>query len=181
MLTTGEVAKLFHVSAQTVINWLDQGRLPYERIGKGPRRLTEQAVLSYIHDIGISTEALDGEIYEGLLKKSANQVAKKVDPIVIVDKDGCIISWNEGASELFGYSLLEMMHQPVDKISTRVEGSGSGMEYLIRSPWQGNTMEFSARHELKGGKELRTRVVVSKFFIDMNLKGGYVLVFKSRD
>ena len=75
MLTTGEVAKLFHVSAQTVINWLDQGRLPYERIGKGPRRLTEQAVLSYIHDIGISTEALDGEIYEGLLKKSASEVA----------------------------------------------------------------------------------------------------------
>ena len=45
MLTTGEVAKLFHVSAQTVINWLDQGRMPYERIGRGPRRLTEEAVM----------------------------------------------------------------------------------------------------------------------------------------
>ena len=36
MLTTGDVAKLFNVSAQTVINWLEQGRLPFERIGNGP-------------------------------------------------------------------------------------------------------------------------------------------------
>ena len=54
MLTTGEVAKLFQVSAQTVINWLDQGRMPFERIGRGPRRLTESNVLNYIKEIGIS-------------------------------------------------------------------------------------------------------------------------------
>lgn len=181
MLTTGEVAKLFHVSAQTVINWLDQGRLPYERIGKGPRRLTEASVLSYINEIGISTEALDGDIYESLLKKSSSVQVKKVDPIVVVDKEGAVSSWNEGASELFGYSLIEMMHQPIDKISTRVEGSGSGMEYMIRSPWQGSTLEFYARHELKGSKELRTRVVVSRYYVDVNLKGGYLLIFKSQD
>jgi excisionase family DNA binding protein/PAS domain S-box-containing protein len=178
MLTTGEVAKLFHVSAQTVINWLDQGRLPYERIGKGPRRLTEASVLKYIQDIGISTEALDGDIYESILKKSTAQIESHVAPLVVVDKDARIIAWNEGATELFGYNSMDMISKPVDKLPTRVDGTGSGLEYTIRSPWQGSCLDLKAKHESKAGIDISTSVSVSKFFGQANVKAGYILLFQ---
>jgi len=43
-LTTGEVARLFHVGEKTVLNWAREGKLPHIRTLGGQRRFPEQTV-----------------------------------------------------------------------------------------------------------------------------------------
>lgn len=64
--TTGQVAKLFNVSAQTVINWLMQNRMQFDRIGKGPRIIQASELRRYVHEINISEQALDPDMLERL-------------------------------------------------------------------------------------------------------------------
>ena len=108
MLTTGEVAKLFHVSAQTVINWLDQGRIPFERIGKGPRRVTEGNILKYIKDVGISTEALSQSVYSQILQKTVDTGSVPGEAIIVVTAEPRIISCSETLAALVERSASEL-------------------------------------------------------------------------
>lgn len=47
-LTTGQVATICDVSAQTVINWLDCGRFTFTRLGRGPRRIPAVEVADFL-------------------------------------------------------------------------------------------------------------------------------------
>lgn len=103
MLTTGDVAKLFDVSAQTVINWLEQGRLPCERIGKGPRRLSEQVVLRYIKEVGISPESLEPNIYGEILRRTGQTGFVTVfEAAALVRVDGLLGTCTDKVRRLLG-------------------------------------------------------------------------------
>ena len=177
MLTTGEVAKLFQVSAQTVINWLEEGRMPFERIGKGPRRLTEAAVLDYVARIGLSPQTLDQELYEGLLRQAGREVGTTLPAVAVLDREARVIAWNDGAVSMFGYSAREMVNEPIDKLWTQVEGKNAGLEYAIRAPWQGSLLEIKARHRDQAGKTLRSEIVVSRLLGKGGDRAGFVLLF----
>lgn len=47
-ISTAEAARMCHVSAQCIINWLEAGRFGYERIGSGPRRILKGDVEAYL-------------------------------------------------------------------------------------------------------------------------------------
>jgi excisionase family DNA binding protein len=55
-LTTGQAAVLASVSAQTIINWIDSGRIPARRIGAGPRKLDRQEFIRYLEGNGVSVQ-----------------------------------------------------------------------------------------------------------------------------
>jgi len=161
MLTTGDVAKLFNVSAQTVINWLEQGRLPFERIGNGPRRLTEANVFRYIQEIRISPEALDSGIYQHILHMVNGSRRQLEGPRVwVLGRDGQVLAATDAALKVVGLSdaseamglpytrLLQVLDfvsknpvmlsdnqnsQPADFAWRRVEGDQSGL--VTVTPW----------------------------------------------
>ncbi len=85
MLTSGELAKLFDVSSQTIINWLDQGRMPYQRIGNGPRKIKEQDVLNFIEKGNpdgspISMDTLNQDILKLVLKAVGTAPSQEGQP-----------------------------------------------------------------------------------------------------
>ncbi len=179
MLTTGEVAKLFHVSAQTVINWLDQGRMPYERIGRGPRRLTEEAVMRYVEEIGISPEALDEEIYARATKAAAAYRNATGPAVVVTDAELKVIAWNEASRTLFGHTQVEMLGKPLSKIVTKIHGSDSPLDSLVRSPWQDKSLQIEATQDTRYGKSINGILTFSRFYMD-GMLGGYVVACKEK-
>jgi len=179
MLTTGEVAKLFHVSAQTVINWLDQGRMPYERIGRGPRRLTEEAVMRYVEEIGISPEALDEEIYARATKAAAAYRNSTGPAVVVTDAELKVIAWNEAARTLYGHSQVEMLGKPLSKIVSKINGSDSSLETLVRAPWQDKSLQLEANQETRYGKTLAGVLTFSRFYMD-GILAGFVVGCKEK-
>jgi len=178
LLTTGEVAKLFQVSAQTVINWLDQGRMPYERIGRGPRRLTESTVLNYIKEIGISLSALDQGIYAKALKQVYTQSNVSNDSAVaMISGDNKIICWNDGIKSITGYASVDVMGKPISEYIDTVEGSENGLDSILRTQWDGPSLELSAQHSVKSGKSISVKISASKFYSQGSL-AGYALVYQ---
>ncbi len=178
MLTTGEVAKLFQVSAQTVINWLDQGRMPYERIGRGPRRLTESTVLNYIREIGISLTALDQSIYAKALKQvySENNVADE-SAVAMIGSNLKIIGWNEGVKSITGYTNIDVLGKSLTDFINRVNGSEESLESILKRDWSGPSMEFSVVHSSKAGKQIPIKLSASKVYA-MGSLTGYTLVYQ---
>ncbi|MFC1584950.1 excisionase family DNA-binding protein [Fibrobacterota bacterium] len=176
MLTTGEVAKLFQVSAQTVINWLDQGRMPFERIGRGPRRLTEETVLKYIKDIGISHSALDQTIFNKTLKKVHAGGNETNDSVAVINKDMIIIAWNEGAVSLTGFDTVDALGKSITDFIQNVEHSDSGIDFMLRSDWNTAVLNLEAVHASKQGKAINVSLTASKFFSQGNL-AGYILAY----
>jgi len=179
MLTTGEVAKLFHVFAQTVINWLDQGRMPYERIGRGPRRLTEEAVLRYVEEIGISPEALDEEIYARAAKAAAAYRNASGPAVIVCDPDLKIIGWNESARHQWGHTQVEMLGKPITKIVAKSMTNDQPVEQLIRAPWQDKSYQFDAVQETRYGKQITGSLTISRFYLD-GMLAGYVVAAKDK-
>ena len=175
MLTTGEVAKLFQVSAQTVINWLDQGRMPYERIGRGPRRLTEETVINYIKEIGISPTALDQSIYEKLMRRlySVNGNSKSA-AIVIINPDFHILAWNDEAKNLTGLSNMETLGKPLGDLLVSAQ-PGETLEQALSQSWNGHALDVSAVYTKKDGNKLPLVLTVSKFFAQGKM-AGYAMV-----
>ncbi len=179
MLTTGEVAKLFHVSAQTVINWLDQGRMPYERIGRGPRRLTEEAVMRYVEEIGISPEALDEEIYARAARALVQGRLGGGPAVIVTDSELRIIGWNESARQLYGHTQVEMLGRPLGKMVSKVGGNDAPLETLVKAPWQDKSLQLEVQQEARYGKNLQTILTVSRFYMD-GMLAGYAVACKEK-
>ena len=179
MLTTGEVAKLFHVSAQTVINWLDQGRMPFERIGRGPRRLTEEAVIRYVEEIGISPEALDEEIYSRAARMLAQNRNLGGPAVTVLDPELKVIGWNEAARQLYGQAPTEIIGKPLNKLISKLAGTESSLESMIKAPWQDKSLQFEAVQEVRYGKSLHAILTISRFYMD-GMLAGYVMASKEK-
>jgi excisionase family DNA binding protein len=64
VLTTSQVARLCHVTANTVANWIDAGRLPAYRTPGGHRRVREEDLRRFMTENGFplpQEERADGE------------------------------------------------------------------------------------------------------------------------
>lgn len=103
-LTTGDIANLFQVSSQTVINWIETGKMKYDRIGKGPRKVSQDEVLKFIKEENYSIDSLDKYLYENLFNKErpevccfSDELKEQIDQYV---KDNLEIILNKNGDEL---------------------------------------------------------------------------------
>lgn len=55
VLTTGDVARLCGVAARTASKWIDLGRLQGYKLPNGHRRVTREAMLSFIRENGMES------------------------------------------------------------------------------------------------------------------------------
>lgn len=179
MLTTGDVAKLFNVSAQTVINWLEQGRLPFERIGNGPRRLTEPNVLRYIQEIRISPEALDATIYQSILHMVNGSRRQLEGPRVwVVARDGQILSTTDAALKVVGLSdTSEAVGVPYSRLLLLTEGVAK-TPIVLGDTQSIQPIEYGWRRTDGDQSGL---VTVTPWFSSPSEVAGWVLAFRANE
>lgn len=73
------------------------------------------------------------------------------DAIILTDREGRILHWNDGAEKVFGYSADEMINQSIDRLIPEQsrEGHKRGLERVNRGKapkYIGNVVELQALH-----------------------------------
>jgi PAS domain S-box-containing protein len=153
--------------------------MPYERIGRGPRRLTEEAVMRYVEEIGISPEALDEEIYARTARAIAHNRNLSGPAVVIIDPDLRIIGWNEAARQMYGHTQVEMLGKPLGKMVSKLVGTEATLESLVKAPWQDKSLQLEVQQEARHGKTLHALLTVSRFYLD-GILAGYAIACKEK-
>lgn len=119
------------VSAATVVI---QGRgHPYGILGassKKARAFTTEEV-HYLQAVAnVLAMAIDRKRDDERLRQQATILANVRDSIIVANADGRIVYWNAGASAIFGYSVDEMVGQPIAHLSS------PGAEEAWQRQWQ---------------------------------------------
>ena len=178
MLTTGDLAKLFHVSSQTVINWLDQGRVPFERIGSGPRRIREVDALRYLRQMQISPETLDSGMYQEILRASSSDMSlvHQGPFLLLISREGKVVSGTEGAIALFGRTQYELMEDVYNRTFQLSDAHTQAPLVLHKS-----SLTLSGHMELVwqrvGESSPGGKVIGTPYFDAPGNVGGWVLSF----
>ena len=178
MLTTGDLAKLFHVSSQTVINWLDQGRVPFERIGTGPRRIREVDALRYLRQMQISPETLEQSMYQEILRASSQDMSiSHMGPfLLLLGMEGKVVGGTESAFALFGCTQVELMEEVYNRVFQLSDAHTQAPLILHKSALaQSGAMELTWQKASDSG--VNGRLIATPYFEAVGTVGGWVLSF----
>jgi len=178
MLTTGDLAKLFHVSSQTVINWLDQGRVPFERIGSGPRRIREVDALRYLKQMKITPETLDPGMYQDILRVANQdvQVAHQGPYLLLINRDGKVVGGSDGGLTMFGRGQTELMEDVYNRVFQLSDAFTQAPLILHKSSLtQSGPMDLLWQRV--GETEVGGHLTATPYFDVPNSVGGWVLSF----
>lgn len=77
-ITTGRIGAALGVTSQTVINWMEGGKLPFFRIMRGPRRCKASVLLKFIRDNyqpGVVPKKFIAELEETVTREEAAESA----------------------------------------------------------------------------------------------------------
>jgi len=106
MLTTGETAQLLGVTAQTVINWIEGGKIPAVRVGRGRRRVTFATLRQFVEQNRIPAQVNAPDLWERVQADSP-RFATSLPPVIGIDGAGRIVFWNEKAEQMLGWTSLQ--------------------------------------------------------------------------
>jgi PAS domain S-box-containing protein/excisionase family DNA binding protein len=179
MLTTGDTAKLLGVTSQTIINWMESGRLPFVRVGKGRRKILPRQIRAFVETQGIPVSGLDSALW-GKVQEEADAVRESLDsPQLVLDAAGSVVYWSQAARELFGWTTGEVLGQPLSKIPARVPGLP--VDLLDLAAPSGNETFRTLLLELQSreGKWLPTEVTVSWIYDSRGAVAGTVFLLET--
>jgi len=160
VLTTGEASRLLGVTAQTVINWMESGRLPFTRVERGRRRVRPADLRALIESAGIPAHKLDPELWTRLVDATRKPEAS-IHPLMVLDTIGTVVFWSPAAVERFGWGSQEVENRPVSGLPARVPGLPVDLNDLA-VPAGGETFRtLLLELGTKSGTWLPTEVVVS--------------------
>ncbi len=179
MLTTGDLAKLLHVSSQTVINWLDQGRIPFERISSGPRRVREVEALRYIKESRLSPESLEQSIYQEILavvSRTSDSLGEG-HAVAVVGRDGRILVATEAALMRIGRSLNDVREDAYNRWLQLSDAQTQAPLILHKSSLtQSGPMELLWQRAFD--PHIKGKLVASPYQGSVGELGGWVLSFR---
>jgi PAS domain-containing protein len=132
-LSTGEIAKLFDVSSQTVINWMEAGSIQFSRIGRGPRMASAESVMNFIKTSGMVHDVLDNEMYSRLV--SSTSVAVKSGAFYfLMDTELNIVEWSDSLSPITGLKFSDVSGKnPSDILGLRRISDHADMARIFES------------------------------------------------
>jgi len=78
-LTTGDISKISNVTSQTVINWIDSGKLPHMRIEKGRRLVSKNDFLEFMKKNKLRYDKLNPKV----IKKLEQEDTSFIDRVTI--------------------------------------------------------------------------------------------------
>lgn len=102
----------------------------------------------------------------------ARLVETSHDAIISKSLDGKIISWNQGASEIYGYDLEEAVGQPPRLLFT--EGQFDEEPEILQAVMEGNELpQFHVKRKRKNGEIFDLSITVSPLYNANNKLIGY--------
>jgi excisionase family DNA binding protein/PAS domain S-box-containing protein len=160
VLTTGEASRLLGVTAQTVINWMESGRLPFVRVERGRRKVRPADLRALIEAAGIPAHKLDPDLWARVVG-ATRMPAPDIHPLMVLDSEGKVVFWSPAAVEKFGWTSEEVENRAVSLLPARVPGLPVDLSDLA-VPGSGETFRtLLLELGTKSGKWLPTEVVVS--------------------
>jgi len=142
VLTTGETGRLLSVTPITIINWMEAGKLPFERTSaKGHRRIREQDVLDFVTREGIDPARLEPELWSRVL---AQAVPTAPAPALFLTVRGFVCAhWNSQAQALLGWNPADVLGTRLEAVKVRVPGMEVDLQTLAEMPPEaGATLEL---------------------------------------
>jgi len=142
VLTTGEMGRLLSVTPITIINWMEAGKLPFERTSeKGRRRIREQDVLDFVTREGIDPARLEPGLWGRVL---AEAVPTAPAPALFLTVRGFVCAhWNSQAQAMLGWSPADVLGTRLEAVKVRVPGMEVDLQALAEIPPEtGATLEL---------------------------------------
>jgi len=121
VLTTGQAARLLGVTSQTVINWMESGRLPFVRVGLGRRKVRPEDVQALIDRNGIPASRLAPDLW-GMISGIDRSDEREIPPYFVLESSGRVVHWSNQAVERFGWAARELEAGAVSRLEARVPG-----------------------------------------------------------
>lgn len=160
MFTTGEASRILGVTAQTVINWIDSGKLPAVRVGRGRRRIAVSSLGLFVRENAIPAQVNAPDLWDRL-KVEAPPEATDLPAVIAIDGRGTVVFWNDRAEALLGWTSLERVGRSISEIPAKVPGLPVDLADLAREP--GEEMRLSLNLELgrRDGASVGTETTLS--------------------
>lgn len=154
-LTVQDIALRLEVTVDTVRRWLRLGKLKGTSLGRAGYRIDEKDFHLFMHkhdvDIHFVQQLSDSQTADTTGVKNVyladlptinyeHLIQSAIDPIIVRDPMSVIISWNEGAKQLYGWSEDEAQGQVTHTLlQTRFPTSREDIDFqLIRhGRWEG--------------------------------------------
>jgi excisionase family DNA binding protein/PAS domain S-box-containing protein len=178
MLTTGETAKLLGVTSQTIINWMESGRLPFVRVGKGRRKILPRQIRAFVEAQGVPVSSLEPGLW-GRIQEDADAVRESREaPQLVLDVAGSVVYWSQAARELFGWTTGEVVGQPLSRIPARVPGLPVDLSDLAAPSGNETFRTLLLEIQTREGRWLPTEVTVSWIFDSRGVVAGTVFLLE---
>ena len=161
VLTTGEAARLLGVTSQTVINWMEAGRLPFLRVRNGRRKVRSSDLRAFIEAAGIPAHRLDPELWTRVVESCRPLGSDEDSALVVLDEGARVVFWNPRSVERFGWASSEVEGRPVSCIPARVPGLPVDLADLAQSAPGETLRTLLLEIGTKSGEWLPTDLAVS--------------------
>lgn len=178
MLTTGETARLLGVTSQTIINWMESGRLPFVRVGKGRRKILPRQIRAFVEAQGVPVSSLDGALWARIQEEADAVRESSESPVLVLDVLGNVVYWSQAARELFGWTTGELVGQPLSKIPARVPGLPVDLLDLASPSGSETLRTLLLELQTREGRWLPTEVTVSWIYDSRGAVAGTVFLLE---
>lgn len=159
MLTTGEAAQLLGVTAQTVINWIESGRLSAVRVGRGRRRVSEAALRLLIETNHIPAETNAPELWERV--RGTEPSDPSLPAAFASDTADRIALWNPAIERLLGWTAAERVGHPLASIKAHVPGLPVDLAELAHEPGDETRLTLLLEFVCRDGSRLPLMTTLS--------------------
>lgn len=161
MLTTGDAARLLGVTAQTVVNWVEAGRIPAVRVGRGRRRIACASLRQFAQENGIPAETNAPDLWEKIEAVTTSQRPDLLPAVIAIDAQGVVIFWNRSAEALLGWSAHEREGRSVSEVPVQVPGLPVDLADLARQPGEEVRMSLHLEYTHRDGRTVYTETTAS--------------------
>lgn len=159
MLTTGEAARLLGVTAQTVINWIESGKLPAVRVGRGRRRIADASLRALIERNAIPAEANAPELWQRI-RPSAEENAT-MPPAFMADAASRILFWSPQSEFFLGWTAQERVGRSLSEIPAHVPGLPVDLAELARDSGEENNLSLLLEFQRRDGSMVAAETTLS--------------------
>jgi len=132
------------------------------------RRKTEKELNKYRDHL----EQLVAE-RSAVLKEQAQIINQIHDSVISTDLNGIVLSWNNGASKLFGYKADEMLGKHIAALYPKEEHKFIA-EDIIKNLMDNGELDIEVRMQKKNGKKFHSHLSLSLLYDDLGHPKGIV-------
>jgi len=108
-----------------------------------------------------------------VLKEQAQIISQIHDSVISTDLNGIVLSWNNGASKLYGYQADEMLGKHIGSLYPKEEHRFLAEDVIRRLKEKGE-LDIEVRMQKKNGKKFHSHLSLSLLFDDSGNPKGMV-------